>query len=332
MVDWGLDLSQVFDPESDSICLLLLIYRLNHYHLERLQAFHQLALSKNAYDEYADAWSTGPLGLKQGLAFLAITNGLFLNPDAMKLMMAHLRPGHYQQSLEDRLSLLQLPAHHLDADSLRFALRQDGKLKPGDGQELEEHGFPILKLIACRYKVEVDIKRGVSPKRQRWRKLARDVFRTATLLHCQDGLDFSLIPPGTPMLAVISGHYVGFSPYKTFAKWRRVTECALMHWLEDLEICNIDLKVYGATEKKLFLENEELRHLRYSLFGWDYDRESWRLESFEYGPKPRDWKFFWNLEVEIFAGEFWDMVENPPLHVVGAWPDDESFWFDYDYM
>jgi len=92
--------------------------------------------------------------------------------------------------------------------------------------------------------------------------------------------------------------------------------------MEDLEACGVELNVYGETEKNIFLESKRLRSLCY---GWNIVSccgATWRLENFTYGPKPRDWQFFWDLGIEVFHGEFWDMIENPPIHIIGEWVDD----------
>ncbi len=47
------------------------------------------------------------------------------------------------------------------------------------------------------------------------------------------------------------------------------------------------------------------------------------LIGFEYGAKPTDWSFEWDLEVEEIAGEFWQAVENPVLQVPGAWVEED---------
>lgn len=47
-----------------------------------------------------------------------------------------------------------------------------------------------------------------------------------------------------------------------------------------------------------------------------------RLASFKYGPRPEDWHLIWGVDSDEFAGEFWDLIENPPLRIPGGWVDD----------
>ncbi|RYP07837.1 hypothetical protein DL765_008990 [Monosporascus sp. GIB2] len=50
-------------------------------------------------------------------------------------------------------------------------------------------------------------------------------------------------------------------------------------------------------------------------------------ERYKYGPEPEDWDVYWSEPTDEFAGDFWELVENPPLQVPGAWDpgfDDET--------
>jgi hypothetical protein len=52
--------------------------------------------------------------------------------------------------------------------------------------------------------------------------------------------------------------------------------------------------------------------------------DRFRLIGFQYGPRPQNWSFEWDLEIEECAGDFWERVENPIIHVPGAWIDDHD--------
>jgi hypothetical protein len=334
MVDWGLDLAHIFDPTSQSLAVLSLLSKNGSYRYEKLQAIHQLAVSKEAYDKHANEWYEVPwhqpkLGMVDMTRFL-VSTCLSNNPEAMQLILPHLRPGHYSLTAKDRLSFFDFAANDVDADSLRFLLRLDGKLSPEDVRELDQDGFPLIKLMAWRYKSQLAKNTRMSTKPQKWRMLSQDIIRTTAFLHCQteppgpyiDDLTGAYFLPGTPLLSVIGGSIHGFRSPRTFSEWRRYTERALRYWTEDLEACGIDLNIYGETERRLFIESRRLRPLCHEPNMHSFRWEKWGLENFKYGPKPRDWQFSWDLGIEALHGEFWDMVEDSPLYIIGAWVDD----------
>lgn len=333
LTDWGLDLAEIFNPATQITSWMHLLWKSHDYSFEKLRALHEFARSKDAYDEYADAWFMNPWSLEEQscteLARVAIVCCLSANSEAMQLMLPHLRPGQYQLAAKERLSFFCFTMNDLDADSLRITLQQNGQLQPETIQQLDQDRFPLIKLMAWRYKTELNLNASMSARRQKWRKLSRDIVRVTTLLHCEvkphraylRGVSCDNFPYGTPLLSVISGPFVAIALPCTFARWRRISERALLHWLEDLESCGIDLTIYGEKEARIFSENVELRSLCY---GVNIDRccgAIWRLESFTYGPNARNWESSWDLGVEAFVGEFWDVVENPSLNMTGSWVD-----------
>lgn len=337
MTEWGLDLAEIFDPASPVLSLVNILFKTSDNRLEDLEILHQLALSKNAYNTNAEAWFLEPWSLEEQRlrpinTRLEVTVCLSANPDAMRLILPHLRPGHYQLPVRDRLSFFSFCMNDIDADSLEVVLRQDGKIRPEDVQELDQDEFPLLKLMAWRYKTELAIDGSLSPRRQKRRNLTQDIIKMMALLHCQaepygaylHNISCCCFPRGTPMLSVISGPFIAIPWPQTFVEWRRMTECSLVHWMEDLEICGVDLNIYGETEKRLLLESKMSNSLCYGPNIDNCCGAIWRLENFEYGPMPRDWRFSWDLGAESFVSEFWDMVEDPPLSIIGAWPDDEE--------
>lgn len=45
------------------------------------------------------------------------------------------------------------------------------------------------------------------------------------------------------------------------------------------------------------------------------------LIGFKYGPEPEDWDIYWDEPTDMFAGEFWELIENPPPQIPGAWEE-----------
>ncbi|OIW29111.1 hypothetical protein CONLIGDRAFT_645249 [Coniochaeta ligniaria NRRL 30616] len=329
MLDWGLELAHIFDPMSQSVALGMLLGKRKDDGHERVEALHQLALSKDAYGEYADRWSEVPWGRQEqapmGRSAFWARHNLSSNPEAMRLILPHVRPAHYSLPAKDRLSFFYFAGYGLDADALQFTLRADGKLWSEDVRELDQDGFPLMKLMAWCY-TNPPTFAWAAEGLEKWRKLSRDIIRTTTLLHCQTeetyfGFDECRLPAGTPLLSVINDQHLHKYFTDTFSKWRRITERALVHWIEDLEACGIELVAYGETEKRLLLGR---KRMCYRVDNHSCCGRTWTLENFIYGTKPRDWQFSWDLGVEVLHGEFWDMVENPPLKIIGAWVDDED--------
>ncbi|KAK2016496.1 hypothetical protein LZ32DRAFT_80181 [Colletotrichum eremochloae] len=112
-----------------------------------------------------------------------------------------------------------------------------------------------------------------------------------------------------------------------FGKLRAVQKAFLI-WLEDVQAAGIDLAEYGRQELEIYLAHDSLQSRR-----WFHEYSSdpglitsgWKLVGFTYGPEPRDWKFTWDLDAWEYSGDFWELVENPPLHIPGGWVDDESW-------
>ena len=99
----------------------------------------------------------------------------------------------------------------------------------------------------------------------------------------------------------------------------------LHYWLEDLEASGVDLLHYGHREK------EELDYLRYSNY---YLTEEINTEELFYiperygmpimltfGASPSDWRLWSTESSEYFAGQFWSLIESPPLLLPGTWID-----------
>lgn len=68
------------------------------------------------------------------------------------------------------------------------------------------------------------------------------------------------------MSVVIIGNSLKHGNYEqsarvSFKQWRRAVERNLYHWLEDLQLCGLDLVEYGMAEDKAFNEDGDVRSL-----------------------------------------------------------------------
>ncbi|KAL2880151.1 hypothetical protein SGCOL_004536 [Colletotrichum sp. CLE4] len=158
---------------------------------------------------------------------------------------------------------------------------------------------------------------------ENWRGLARWIFKGASLER--------LSMPGS-LYARGGGRYtplfIGIFdlPWKYNLGLR--THRFLRTWLEDLQTSGIDLEEYGRREMEIFKRDALLQDRRSRVRstrddGYYESYPGMRLTSFTYGPEPEDWKLVWSPEAEEYAGEFWDLIENPPLRIPGGWVDDD---------
>lgn len=105
---------------------------------------------------------------------------------------------------------------------------------------------------------------------------------------------------------------------------------SLVLWLRAVRKAGVDLNTYGKREHQLLVDSNVSQQRRMSLnFANNYSVSVFRIVGFTYGPNPEDWKVFWNEPTDQFAGQFWGLIENPPLHIPGSWVDDHDDYYDY---
>ncbi|RYP89920.1 hypothetical protein DL770_003941 [Monosporascus sp. CRB-9-2] len=96
-----------------------------------------------------------------------------------------------------------------------------------------------------------------------------------------------------------------------------------------LKAAGINVTGYGCREMELLRDTALTRdfvpcRLYYQAQPWKVPDPVWRgvsirLMGYKYGPEPEDWDVYWSEPTDEFAGDFWELVENPPLQVPGAW-------------
>ena len=101
----------------------------------------------------------------------------------------------------------------------------------------------------------------------------------------------------------------------------------LQAWVSELGIAGADLVEYGQLEHAILMENTDPYEAR--NWTWSAQPKVWRARCriirFTYGPDISDWSIWLSWPIEEWAGEFWNLIENPILHLPGSWVD------DYDY-
>ncbi|KAF6840010.1 hypothetical protein CMUS01_04059 [Colletotrichum musicola] len=98
-------------------------------------------------------------------------------------------------------------------------------------------------------------------------------------------------------------------------------------WVEDVQSAGIDLTTYGERELDLLVRNDHILTSRWCSLDIGHPSDGYplsgpRLVSFTYGPRPEDWELVWDPAAEEFAGDFWNLVEDRPLPMPGAWEED----------
>ncbi|KAI1081378.1 hypothetical protein F5B20DRAFT_63152 [Whalleya microplaca] len=87
-------------------------------------------------------------------------------------------------------------------------------------------------------------------------------------------------------------------------------------WLDAMRQVGVDLNDYGRREMELFRQID-LNIIR--IGGW---LDALRLIGITYGPRPEDWRIHIDEPTDGFAGEFWELIEDKPLPIPGAWIDE----------
>ncbi|KAH8587979.1 hypothetical protein B0O99DRAFT_747158 [Bisporella sp. PMI_857] len=334
LITWGLDVNEEHNSTLKTPLHCLLNFMSFLHDTKSAQGF---LILNNAYDTDGSLFSSmvrnQPFFTSYGRLVISST-GIF------KEIQPLLWPHHYELPILDRLehfdfndvgSFRPRPSN---AQAFRYILREDGVLREEDVVELQQHGINLLNLVvSCRSRWSGDC----SPE---WRNLCRDLIAMTTDLSYNQTVtrilsqDLPEVLSGTPLILAMSE-----------GRWGRssVTRCIksinrrLKLWLEDLHACGVDLQKYGYREKKIFLGNEWFRHRWFGIRSFIYAKPDPSLETafdnvkvkligFDIGPRPEDWVFHWDMDAERYAGQFWDLIENPPIQVPGSWVDDDCLY------
>ncbi|KAK0376692.1 hypothetical protein CLIM01_05960 [Colletotrichum limetticola] len=246
----------------------------------------------------------------------AISSFIWKDHEAHQYITRSLATTYYQLPLKVRYA--HLDWYDVDPQILLHDIQHDGGIKPAEFNVILDASFDssLEKLISCYVRMAFY-------RESSWRKLVRWIIQgvSSQRLSMQMSFDAAQEEPRyyTPLISTLYKSFWDHSGYK------RQTSLFLRKWLEDVQISGHDLKEYGRREMEYFKREAWLQEKRLITWfeGMGYE-PSVRLVSFTYGPEPGDWNLVWSLEAEEYAGEFWDLIENPPLHIPGGWVDDDS--------
>ena len=241
-----------------------------------------------------------------------------------------------------------------NADAIRAVLRHAERVGPEDlvGAPASADHTSVLHLLAAIYGEAVSWTVRSSPtwaiSYDPWQALIREVFATgrgsptshrpplnkvASVPAWLSALRFTrhLGKSGlkTPLGCFLAG-LLGHHDVDAMPKWRKYIRASLRCWLEDVQDAGFDLAEYGRQELAALTTSGcyELWWGRWAPGVWP--ASSGRLVAvtgLRYGPAIEDWWLEWDLGVEEFAGDFWEMMESAPAvsatAMPGAWVDDD---------
>lgn len=218
--------------------------------------------------------------------------------------------------------------HEIPPDIFRLSLWADGKIRQGDIDQLRDCDIPFMNIVSACIGFRFWCKSACPPVE--WQETFQEVLDITGDLHSfrhdavPDGTDFwYLRHRTTPLICYLLGAAAKMYILQDF---KTVIQHALIGWLSLLERCKVDLVKYGRRERKALRSNHTLMEVRMEqLLQKRHERrgpEHLKLKDIRYGRKLEDWSLVWDLDVEEFAMEFWQMTEEPRYPVPGAWVDD----------
>ncbi|KAF3004681.1 hypothetical protein E8E14_003573 [Neopestalotiopsis sp. 37M] len=277
-----------------------------------------LLTSIGAYEdvEGANPWRPGS---RQGVKGDNKQNVMSKSVKSFDFFQPVFSPNHAKLDICERLDYGRVQWGYKD-DVLRYLLFNGGTVTTEQIQVLERHGIGPFNLAAYGYQSsfvgEVDM---------RLRTLVREMVKKKADLHFEqqpnalpqhmrgvDGYPFS-----TPFFAVLIPDSWYPYHYECSRDLQKKIRRSMLCWLQDLQICGVDLEQFGKIEKKVFRKHKILKERWYPFNQW------MQLSDFKYGPDPEDWMLEWDSVAEDYAGKFWYFVEeqlqSPELP--GAWVD-----------
>jgi hypothetical protein len=187
----------------------------------------------------------------------------------------------------------------------------------------------------------LDLDHGFYMPGSKQRNIFRAILRLSDDLHptsCRlDNTSKSSVRTfgGTPLL-IFLGSISARQYWHSFDLKRRATKLsqirhALVAWLEDLAAENVDLLEYGKRERYLLHTRKKLRRRKFEFhfFAEDYELNGGptfrtvtaTLNNIIIHRDPEKWDLVWDFWPERFCKPFWQLIEDPPCPVPGAWPE-----------
>ena len=243
--------------------------------------------------------------------------------EAFRRLQPFVCPLHRDTSL---LSRLRRSAQCFidNPEALRFILNPEWSLDPEKVCNLEGDGCSLIHTVSeriPRLNYLLKLRQGENYIDD-WRIFIRDVIQKTKDLHILEwrGYDHSDVY-NTPLLRLIRlPFYLHPSPrdQHRIRSW-------FFTWLEMLKEAGVDLIQYGSRENEVLRTTKpHAPQCRRESLGLIPRFRRTRVIGFKYGPEVEDWDIWWDEPTDVLVGEFWKLIEHPPLHVAGEWCESES--------
>ncbi|KAK8052556.1 hypothetical protein PG993_003941 [Apiospora rasikravindrae] len=237
-------------------------------------------------------------------------------------------PSHNQTTIASRVDKLAF-AFFGEAEIQQSLLNPEWSAEPEMlcNEAMARHGFSLLHQVAENFASFPYIDDHEINGRLAF---AKSVMRMTNDLHpivLSATYAIPCVSPATqvtPLLHLILEQISWVSP--SYFTMQRTVNGILREWVELLTGIGMNVEKYGETEYNI-LRNTNVE----SYFSFEAGTTLWEetevpiegseilLYGFTYGPSVKDWTRLCNEPTDRFAGEFWDLVEECPLGMPGAW-------------
>ncbi|KAK7996590.1 Transcriptional regulatory protein Pro-1 [Apiospora arundinis] len=250
--------------------------------------------------------------------------------DVFQHLQPLLCPHHHETTLQSRLYKLQ-QYDSADVQIHQFLLDPEWTIDPDTlcNEAWTVYGVSLLHHLVDSHRY---LRVIVTTAELKLHKFTADIMRMTADLHpyelasSREGACRELKVDITPFIRLIMELLEhNFEDYLT-APVRAINE--LQRWVQDLVKADVDIEEYGSVEQDILrsikaesrtsfkIRTDALYDIPSGLRGYEIC-----LYDFTYGPNVEDWTILCNEPTDEFVGEFWDLVEDRPLDMPGAWFD-----------
>ncbi|OTA68466.1 hypothetical protein K449DRAFT_145961 [Hypoxylon sp. EC38] len=242
----------------------------------------------------------------------------FYNLEVFKALLPYQCPLHQNAPFTSRLEAAIRAITTMECCPEVFRLMLEPEWSTNPEAIFRNAGTSMLKGAAVQLSRSVCDRKSTLPNTDSMFTFAVDIIKQTTNIRAA-GSEMNFSKEDTVLLPVLYSSL----RYSNLEDPLKATPSALRVWLEALEQAGVDLNTYGRREHEIFTNNDS-----YHYFGLPWIIEyyysfpvNYYLVDFSYGPEPDDWKLYWSEPTDELAGDFWELIENPPLHIPGSWVD-----------
>jgi hypothetical protein len=282
-----------------------------------------------------------------------------MHSHSARQLLLHMNPAHYDRSIRDIIFEFGTPEDGslVHPRAIELLLWRDGQIDEQAIQDSRGEDFSLIHWVAWHFGIAV----AGGDDHASWdsfmgRLLRPYDLKNPTTDHHQlqstevyGGVYYGFLEPVGVLFAYLAGFWskldldITLEFYYKCSTYLQAVEKlnrAVRRWLMLLQEQAVDvpLEIYGQGEWK-----QVQQHLGKSL--WyspnrygraPRDRLGPKLVGFRFGPEVCDWQLDWDLDLERYAGDFWNVIENSTAEVSympGAWvPEQGDGDSDYRYF